>query len=585
MRRISTFFLAVVSFLALTSGTAYAVGDNTIVSSNPSAGELVSLAPTQLQLQFTQPIGGATVIASMGLVLTCDGKITNLGPPQLGADDVTVSAALTQTLGNGSCTVTWSLPDGSTGSYSFTSNTQPTSTIANNATPITVATIPGITGSDVVVAEPRLGGAIGLLRWISFFFVAAFFGGLMFIRILWPEGVEYGIAEKYIRQVGIGSAVSLSALAGITSAQYSGNGILSSLSPTSWGPIFDTNDGRALFVRILVVLALIFFSWITEQIFEDNKAVFVTPLLAILMISYGFDRAGGRAIILGIVLAIAHMTFISMWVGGGAIVWRVILHGPGDRDLVDALRGWTRVNRILTVGIIATGFAQVYRVDGISLINSGHGRVVLLKSLMVAGLLFVNAGVGMFIRQGLSRSNSLNAKAVYRLKRPVGIELFLSVIVLALSSWLMSMRPPQVLLKEKAGGVEYALVQDLEGKDNFRVRLSITPGTVGPNRVLVEMFGPARIQNFLITFAPSNPNFSGYTMYVPLTRPGAALLQLEPGMKFMAPGSWTATMKGVTTVGDIGPLTTTFTITDGSITPTGATTIAPNVTTTAPPVG
>ena len=35
-------------------------------------------------------------------------------------------------------------------------------------------------------------------------------------------------------------------------------------------------------------------------------------------------------------------------------------------------------------------------------------------------------------------------------------------------------------------------------------------------------------------------------------------------MKFMAPGLWTATIRGVTTIGKIGPLTTSFVIADGS---------------------
>ena len=564
MRRLSAFFVAIFSVLALMSGVAHAAGDNTIASSSPAAGEVVNLAPTQLQLQFTKPVGGDTAIAAMGLVLTCDGKITNLGPPQLGADGVTVSAALTQILGNGTCTVTWSLPEGSTGSFTFTSNTQPTTSISTNSVPTTEVTIPGLPGSEKVETGPRLGGAVGLMRWVSFFFVAALFGGLIFIRNLWPEGVEYSIAEKYIRQVGIGAAVSLVLLAGVMTAQQTGGGILGSLSPTSWGPIAESFAGKALLVRIAVVLGLIYLSWITEQIFDETQSTFVVPLLAVLMISYGFDRYSGRMVMVGALIAALHMAFISMWVGSSAIVWRVILHGPGDIDLLHALRGWSRINGLMTTGIVATGFVQVYRIDGISLVNSGHGRVVLLKTLMTAGLIFVNAGIRLFIRQGLQRSRSLNAKAVYRLKGPVGIELSLSVLVLALSSWMMSMRPPYVLLSEKSSGIEYAIMQDMKGEDDFHVRLSITPGNVGPNRVLVELFGPKRIQNFVVDFVPANPNYSGYTLNVPLTRPGAALMQEEPGMKFMAPGLWTATIRGVTTIGKIGPLTTSFVIADGS---------------------
>jgi hypothetical protein len=94
--------------------------------------------------------------------------------------------------------------------------------------------------------------------------------------------------------------------------------------------------------------------------------------------------------------------------------------------------------------------------------------------------------------------------------------------------------------------------------------LSVTPGNVGANKVLVELFGPERIQNFTIKFTPENPNFPGYTLFVPITRPGGALTTEEAGMNFKAPGLWTATITGVTTTGDLEPLTTTFVIADGT---------------------
>ncbi|MEY3506300.1 MAG: hypothetical protein RI898_1053, partial [Actinomycetota bacterium] len=340
--------------------------------------------------------------------------------------------------------------------------------------------------------------------------------------------------------------------------------IASSISPTSWGPLFETNEGRAVFVRLLVVGVLGYYAWITERVLEPTNVVPTTILLALMMISYGFDRATGRAVVLGIVVAILHMAFIAMWVGSISIIWRVILHGPGDIDLVEALRGWARLATPLTIGIVATGVFQVWRIDGISLINSGHGRLVLFKTLLVIAMLFVSAAVRQFILRGMQRAKSLNQKVVFRLKRPVGIELSLSIVVLAASSWLMAMRPPYVLNPETGSRVDYAIVQDMTAKDDFHVRLSITPGDVGANRILIELFGPSRIQNFKITLVPTNPNFSGYTINVPITRPGGALIAQDAGLLLRAPGEWTATVTGVTTIGDLPPMSTTFIIADGT---------------------
>ena len=563
MRRLPLFFIAVATALAFSAGPAHAAGDNTLASSSPTAGEVVTLAPTQLQLKFTLPVGGAEIATQMGLSLACESKLTNLGPPQLSADGVTISAALTQVPQNGSCVVNWSLPDGSVGSFNFTAQTQVTTTVPVTEPGAPATTVP-VDGTTAEVVSPRLGGPIGLMKLIVFFAVSALFGGLMFIKLVWPEGVEYPVTEKYFRQVSIIAGVAIFVLIILMTARQSGGGITSSISPTSWGPLFESNEGRAVFLRLIVVGILGFYAWITERVLEPTNVVPTTVLLALLMMSYGFDRATGRAVVLGIVVAILHMAFTAMWVGSVSIIWRVILHGPGKGDLVDALRGWARLVNPLTIGIVLTGFIQVWRIDGISLINSGHGRLVLFKTLLVIAMLIVTAAIRQFILRGMERAKSLNEKVVYRLKRPVGIELSLSIVVLAASSWLMAMRPPYVLNRDTGPRVEYAIVQDMTAKDDFHVRLSITPGDVGANRILIELFGPSRIQNFKITLVPTNPNFSGYTINVPITRPGGALVAQDAGLLLRAPGEWTATVTGVTTIGELTPMTTTFTIADGT---------------------
>ena len=147
MRRLPLFFIAAVSVIAFSAGAAQAAGENTIISSSPTAGEVVTLAPTQLQLKFTLPVGGAEAVAQMGLSLACESKLTNLGPPQLSTDGVTVSAALTQVPQNGSCVVNWSLPDGSVGSFNFTAQTQVTTTVPATVPGAPATTIPGAVDS------------------------------------------------------------------------------------------------------------------------------------------------------------------------------------------------------------------------------------------------------------------------------------------------------------------------------------------------------------------------------------------------------------------------------------------------------
>lgn len=562
MRKFVRFILLLLGAIAALATPAGAEGQNTLESSNPAAGETVTLAPTQLQLRFAQPVGGAEAVAQMGLVLTCESKITNLGPPQLATDGVTVSAALTQVPDNGTCEVQWQLPDGSQGSFSFVSATQPTTTSVAPGDTVPTPTIPGVPGPETA-SEPRLGGPIGLMRWLVYVGVSALFGGIVFLKVAWPEGVEYGVTERYFRIVSITTIAAMVVHIALVVSRGSGAGILPSFIPTNWGELFDSTDGRALFIRFAAVCGLAWFVWITERVFEETYVAMSTILLILSMVTYGFDRASGRYVLVGIIVAILHVAATSFWVGSALVVWRVILHGPGEEDLVHALRGWSRIATPLTIAVVVSGAALTWRLDGLSLINSGHGRLVIAKLLITAMLIFVSAAVRQFIMRALSRAKSLNERAVLRLKRPVSIELSLSVIVLAASSWLVSMRPPYILPKYDGPTIDYAIVNDMIGDDDFHVTLSVTPGNVGANQVLVELFGPERVQNFVITFTPENPDFPGYTFFVPLTRRGAALIGPEAGLKLNAPGQWNISVKAVSTVGDLPELTSSFVIADG----------------------
>lgn len=562
MRRLALLLCAFFAALIPAASLVHAEGNNTLESSSPAANEIITVAPTQLQLKFTNPAGTAEQVAQMGLALTCTGRLIGLGTPQVSTDGLTVSAALTQVPSNGTCTVSWKLADNSAGSFSFESQTQPTTTTIAGAQP-GQTTVPGQTTTATPVQTARLGGPIGLARVLAFLFVSALFGGLLFVRFPWPEGVEYDLAERYFRLIAIGSVASMTLLVSLTTAAESGGSVAGAFVPTEWFSIFDINEGRALLFRFGAVAFLAFIAWIPERFFEPTLVTQTSVALGLLAFSFGFDRAVGRSLLIGIPVAILHMTFVMMFIGSGALVWRVVLFGPGESDLIHALRAWARMATPLMIGIIVTGVVQTWRLDGISLVNTGHGRMLLLKILVVGFMLFVGTAVRRFVLTNLRKAKNLNQRAVYRLKHPVGIELAVGVAVLACSSVLMSMRPPYVLLRDRGPKYEYAIVQDLTGKDDFHVRVSITPGNVGNNRLLVEYFGPRRIQNFTVSLVPTNTAFNGFKVYVPLTRPGAALLTEETGLKLLAPGDWTVTVEGTTTTGDLEPLKGAFVIADG----------------------
>ena len=78
---------------------------------------------------------------------------------------------------------------------------------------------------------------------------------------------------------------------------------------------------------------------------------------------------------------------------------RVVLAGPGEEDLVHAVRGFGRMSGPAIVVTVVSGLVQLYRLDGGALFSERHGRVLLLKTVLVAAMVFV----GLTARQVVPR--------------------------------------------------------------------------------------------------------------------------------------------------------------------------------------
>src|SRR6185436_15466311 len=99
------------------------------------------------------------------------------------------------------------------------------------------------------------------------------------------------------------------------------------------------------------------------------------PTLAVLTI--GLARTGGDLAILGVLMGFVHALAMAVWVGGVVLLARVVLAGPGEEDLVQAVRGFGRISGPAIVVTVVSGLIQLYRLDGGSLFSEPHGRVLL----------------------------------------------------------------------------------------------------------------------------------------------------------------------------------------------------------------
>ncbi len=580
-----------------------------LVSSDPADGADLQSPPAQITLSFDKPVGDSTI------TLACNGDPwvePNVGRAQTSADQLTVTLAIVTPMPAGECNVSWSAQqpngdDGATGRFSFTVQTSPTpppgSTPATTpggsaATTTTAAPAAGSssggssgTSDDVLDAASVSDGATWLGRTLSTFGLAVLFGSLVLIVVAWPEGPEYILAVRFLRSVWIltllGTLLFVVALTAAVNEDSLGSGI----NPTGWFDLIDAGwPGRAALARLVLVIACAWVVWRPERVIDPTSQLPALAVPTLAVITIGLTRTGGDLAAIGVLMGIAHAVAMAVWVGGVVLLARVVLAGPGEEDLVQAVRGFGRISTTAIVVTVVSGLVQLFRLDGGSLFSDAHGRVLLLKTVVVAVMLFVGLTARQVAQGRLARAHDLSVPTADRLRRAFGTEAVIGIVVIGLSGWLLSFTPP----KQPAGTAErYEVVEPfVDAASGIDMTVSLNPSRVGGNQLRVEVRKPATdITGLTVTFVPpAGSNQPSLVQAIPLSKPGIAV-SAPDYLPFPVAGTWTMQVSATTPQGTMSGASAPFDVRTASgqlVTPAIGTTpnappVTPAPTTTAAP--
>lgn len=539
---------------------------NELISSNPQPNSTVNVVPTQLQLIFRNKLD-ADDAAALGVLLRCNGVTVSLGAPVIAVDMQTVSTPLASLPPAGPCTVTWVINRniGSLGTFNFTLLvTTQTTAVPNSDDNTTATTVVGEVVTTGLTPEPRFGLLLGLLRIAEYLFVICVFGGLLFIVLGWPEGFEYDTTQRFLRLAWIGATISLYLVVTLQAARASGDSFASSLNLFSWFGSLDTAPGLILLLRFALVAGAAWLAFAPRRVLAPETQVPAILYLLAMMATYGLTRVGQNLSVLTYIFGIFHAWSIGLWLGGLALLARAALAGPGERDLLDAVRYFAKISGLLIVLTVFTGLVQVYLMDRAAIFTSSHGRLNVLQLIVVAVMVWIMLLFRNFAMTRLNREKRLTAKMAWRLRRAITAEILVGLLVLAITSWAVSMRPPQAVAKRAATVANYLYREELKN-DRFHVVLSLTPLTTGANAMRVELIEPKRINNFEVRLVPQAEGYAGVALIVPIKYPGAAVAPIDGGLVLPVAGVWNVEIVGTTTTGDLTPLGTTITVTESLI--------------------
>ena len=586
--------LGVVGIAGLISGTAFA--ENSVVSSDPADGSTLVASPEAISITFSEPLGEVNTIT-----LTCTDLYT-VGPREVTDDRLTLTAEVIDPLPKGACVASYVVSD-SEGSPNGQGNI--TFTVEND--PITAATTPTsepaagdsvpvegttttTTGSSEVanLSDVDSGqGPLWLGRLISVFGLAVLLGSLVVIAAAWPEGVEYLVTIRFIRAIWIVALVGTLLYVAAATAAVTGSGLGSGFNPANWVDLFDAGiPGIAAIARLVLAVACAWVAFRPDRVIDPVTQMAALGIPALAVATIGFSRTNMDLAFVGVPLSIVHSLAMSVWLGGVVLLARVVLAGPGDEDLVHAVRGFGRLSNVAIGATIATGIVQMILLDGGNLFGTSHGRVILLKTVVVAAMIFVAVSARQFVNQRLARANEMTVPMADRLRRAFGFEAAAGVIVLAMSAWLLSLSPSNV---DTGPDIDYAIALEIDAPEaDLDVIVRLTRDRVGLSGMSVEVDAPEEGLSGLevVLTAPTNDTIGTITQPVPLTGVGVAvLLEGEQGLPLTVAGDWTLVVNAVTPTGVFTSSPQGFTILNADGTEAVAElTVPPVVTVTIPPI-
>jgi copper transport protein len=550
--------LAIVGMATLLPGTSFA--DNTLVSSDPADGSTLEQSPETISFSFTEPLGEVNTIT-----LTCDDLYT-VGPREVSDDRLTMTAEVIDPLPRGACVARYVVSD-SEGSPNGQGNV--TFTVANDSAPVetTPTTEPGATSSVPTDTAPTAAtssddvanlsdvdegqGPLWLGRLLSVFGLAVLLGSLVLIAAAWPEGVEYLVTIRFIRGVWLVALVGTLLYVAAATAAVTGSGLGSGFNPTNWVDLLSAGvPGIAAVARLVLAVACAWVAFRPDRVIDPVTQMAALGIPALAVATIGFSRTNMDLAVVGVPMSIVHALAMSVWIGGLVLLARVVLAGPGEEDLVHAVRGFGRLSNLAIGTTIATGIVQMILLDGGDLFGTSHGRVLLLKTVAVAVMIFVAVSARQFVNQRLARANEMTVPMADRLRRAFGVEAAVGVIVLALSSWLLSLTPSNVPAGPE---IDYAIAITIDAPEaDLDVTVRLTRDRVGLSGMEVDVDAPDDDLSGLevVLTAPTNDTIGTITQPVPLTGAGVAvLLEGDKGLPLTVAGDWTLVVNAVTPTG------------------------------------
>jgi copper transport protein len=481
-----------------------------VVVAFAALGLVLPAAPAfaHAQLLSTEPVGGTAGDAPRRVLLRFSEpvQVSQVGVRVFDADAERITTETARHANGKSTEVVLPLPDLDNGAYVVTWRvTSADSHPVHGAFTFRVGPVPASGNNDQALARQLLaadggdtavGAVYSALRFLAYGSLVLLVGTLAFLVLIWPAGRRVARARRLVGWTGV--VLGVSTAAGIPTQALYANGLAFPELSSVGSHLFDSRFGQVWGARLLllVVLAGVLVAcrrW-ADRTFEDAApppgllvaggltvaGLLLTPALA--------GHAATRDLVpLAVVSDLVHLGSVSLWLGGLVCLIACVLPRRLADELSDVVPRFSRLAMAAVATILVTGLFQGWREVGSkdALTTTTYGRLLLVKFVLFG----VMVGLGGLSRRWVharyrvpalrlspgpgAAALDQDSETVARLRRTVGAETVVAVVVLAVTSLLVAAEPARSALSRP---YSTELVTD-----DLLINVTVDPAKAGPS--------------------------------------------------------------------------------------------------------
>ncbi|WP_370375502.1 copper resistance protein CopC [Micromonospora sp. HM5-17] len=399
--------LLLASLALLLGPAAPASAHAVLVSSSPVADSVLTTAPTEVVLTFSETV---REVPDKIRVIGPDGARVDRGDPVFNGAVVTVPVD----------------PGGPRGTYLVSyrvvsADSHPVSgaytySVGAPSTPPTDA------GADQV--HPAVGVAVRVAKFLGYAGLLLVFGPVLVLTLLWPRRLSR-VGPGRLISTGIG-LVALSTVGALwLQAPYTSGGGLFSVDGAALGDVLGSTFGTVLLVRlgILAAVAILVRPVVTGQAGRADQILLVVLGAAGLATWPLAGHAAASPVpAVSVVVDAVHLAGMAVWLGGLVMLGGFLLRRATERELDAILPVWSRWATLAVSALLLAGVVQALIEVGTpeALVSTTYGRLLIAKLVLFALVIAVAAYSRQAVRRRLLAEEWADSAAEEAPAEPVG---------------------------------------------------------------------------------------------------------------------------------------------------------------------